>query len=175
MMSGHVISASGPEYVGEKIGRAREERVKRKRDEKKTDEILNRLLVMNGGGRDTNAAAGTVRKAREVMKSMKSLRCKEPQGEDKPRKSRKSAYSAETIKRLGFDPATKGGQEGNAGDMALKRKVGPERNLHFFCSPWLPSSTLLRHCNRIVARLLSVPALVNESDPVFPSPAPLLP
>ena len=117
VIPGHVISASGPEYVDEKIGRGREERAKRRREEKKTDELLNRLLGRDGGGDgDRNAAAGAVRKAREVMKTLKGDKdAKVTKGKDC-----KKDYSAETMKRFGFDPIVKGGRE-NEED--VQRKV----------------------------------------------------
>ncbi|KAF8583408.1 hypothetical protein K439DRAFT_1412151 [Ramaria rubella] len=121
VIPGHVISGSGPEYVGEKIGRGREEKAKRRREEKETDAMLNRLLGRDGGGAgDRNAAAGAVRRAREVMKSLKGEKTR---AKDKGKECRKSAYSAEAIKRLGFDPVSKSVQESNAGDVKRKLEV----------------------------------------------------
>ncbi|KAF8485480.1 hypothetical protein JB92DRAFT_2836875 [Gautieria morchelliformis] len=121
VIPGHVISASGPEYVSEKIGRGREEKAKRRRDEKKTDEMLHRLLGRDGGGDgNRNAAAGAVRKAREVMKTLKGDKdAMKKKGKD----STKIAYSAETIKRLGFDPVVKVGRESTEGDVQRKLDI----------------------------------------------------
>jgi minichromosome maintenance protein 10 len=120
VIPGHVISASGPEFVSEKIGRGREEKAKRRREERETDEMLHRLLGRDGGGDgDRNAAAGAVRKAREVMKTLKGD--KDAKVTKKGKNCRKVAYSAEAIKRLGFDPVVKFGREGTDGD--VQRKV----------------------------------------------------
>lgn len=119
VIPGHVISASGPEYVGEKLGRGRQEKAKRQREEKETEEMLSRLLGREGGGEgDRNAAAGAVRKAREVMQTLKG--CK-PAVKQRGQKDRKSAYSAETIKSLGFDPINTRSRECSEGD--VQRKV----------------------------------------------------
>lgn len=135
VIPGHVISAAGPEYVSEKIGRGREERAKRRREEQKTDEMLSRLLGRDGGGDgDRNAAAGAVRKAREVMKTLKGDKDTEVKKKKAEKDRRKTSYSAEAIKKLGFDPIAKGGRENNEED--IQRKVNP-------FSPFIP----LRSCS----------------------------
>jgi minichromosome maintenance protein 10 len=121
VIPGHVISASGPEYVSEKIGRGREEKAKRRREEKETEEMLGRLLGREGGGQgDRNAAAGAVRKAREVMQTLKGGK---PAVKRQGQECRKSAYSAEAIKRLGFDPISRGGRESGEGEKQRKVTV----------------------------------------------------
>ena len=142
VIPGHVISASGPEYVGEKIGRGREEKAIRRREEKKTEEILSRLLGRDGGGDgDRNAAAGAVRKAREVMKALKgdtdaTLQVKKR----KEQGWKKSAYSAEAIKKLGFDPIAKGGRKNGEGGVQRKASIHSQSHhlrLHACSQPTL--------------------------------------
>ena len=95
----------GDEFVSEKLGRAREDRVKRKKDRDEEEERLGQLLARDGGL--SNGAKALA----QVMGSSSG----------KPgANSTKSAFSAEAVKRIGFDP-TASRKTVNDGD--LKRKV----------------------------------------------------
>jgi minichromosome maintenance protein 10 len=116
VIPGHVVSTgsrAGPEYVEEKIGRGREERVKRKREEKATEAMLNKML-----GSGSRTGAGMVQKARAVMKELKGGKTATTAAVIAAKAGR--GYSAEAIKKLGFDPGAKRGQKG---DFDTRRKV----------------------------------------------------
>ncbi|KIJ47326.1 hypothetical protein M422DRAFT_45867 [Sphaerobolus stellatus SS14] len=126
VISGHVISSSRPEYVEEKIGRGRAERLKRRREEEETEKMLNTVLGRDGDGVNPNSAAGAVRKAREVMKMLKGEKAdKKGSSSDSAKEAgpAKKGYSAEAIKRIGFDPMAKSGRDEKTADTQRKLEL----------------------------------------------------
>jgi len=124
VISGHIVSSSRPEYVEEKIGRERAERTKRRREEQENEKLLNSLLGREGGGGDRNAAAGAVRKAREVMKTLRDDKESNTSKEKKDAvSSKKYGFSAETIKTLGFDPTARTSRPNKVADAQSKVSI----------------------------------------------------
>jgi minichromosome maintenance protein 10 len=116
IISGRVIS-NRPEYVNEKLGRSRAERQKRKREEEAGEAVLDKLLSRDGG-RTVGAIA--IEKAREARKGNTGP-SKEAAG---TKDVRKAAYPAEALKRIGFDPTLKAGDQGQIRDRDGKKRVG---------------------------------------------------
>lgn len=111
IVGSHVFRPSqsgGDEFVSEKLGRTREERVKRKKDRDAEEDRLNQLLARDGG-----LSNG----ARALAQVMSSSSAKPEVTKSNPTKS---AFSAEAVKRIGFDPTA---SRKTVSDGELKRKL----------------------------------------------------
>ncbi|KAG8770329.1 hypothetical protein FRC20_004080 [Serendipita sp. 405] len=119
----------GDEFVAEKLGREREEKVKRKREREEGDERLKELLARDGGlsngakaiaqsrAMTTNGGTHSLTKSTSLTaitaSSSSSLGLGNKQG--------KGAFSAEAVKRIGFDPTA---SKRVVSDADVKRKLG---------------------------------------------------
>ncbi|KDQ09041.1 hypothetical protein BOTBODRAFT_37419 [Botryobasidium botryosum FD-172 SS1] len=114
LFSGHVIN-SRAEYVGEKLGRERGEHEERKR--KNEEETVLGKPLSRDGGRSVGALAAE--KARRAVLKEKGKETEKSQageseggaaaGDAKGSGSKKgSAYSAQAMRNIGFDPTPKG-------------------------------------------------------------------
>ncbi|KAH9916757.1 uncharacterized protein BXZ73DRAFT_105735 [Epithele typhae] len=119
MVSGHVVSGStadpGEMFIGESVGREAQARAARKLAAKDGDVALKRLLARDKEGTRALASAREFAKAQaeEAGKGngKKSARANSEDEESEDDKTmRKSGYSAELIKQLGFDPTSRGGK-----------------------------------------------------------------
>jgi minichromosome maintenance protein 10 len=105
-------SRSGPEYVGEAIGREKHERKKRKRELEAQELELQRLLEKDGG---KSEGAKVLAKAREAIRG-KPVKSTTTKDKDKEGASgdvslpRRRVFSATAIQRIGFDPTAKRGE-----------------------------------------------------------------
>jgi minichromosome maintenance protein 10 len=128
IVSGHVISGSSDTksmYVSETIGREAQAKASRV-SAREADKALKALLEKDKDG------MRAVLKAREVgvkekedsdqkkSKPLNATEGKDGNADNRPRRQQKNAYSADVIKKLGFDPTAKAG---NKGDDAVKKKV----------------------------------------------------
>lgn len=161
MFSGHVIK-SGPEYLNETFGRGRGEREERKRRQEE-EVVLAKLLTKDG--RSTGALA--VEKARLAMKKDKGKAVDKGAGAEvgsaadpKVEVKRSTAFSAQTMKKLGFDPTAKAGVSERkldkkrvrdeshpylADTRSLLTLVVSSRSLWRRCRPRLPRESVLHH------------------------------
>lgn len=103
----------GDEHLGEKLGRSRAEKRKKRMNDKEAEEALSRLVGQKQGvGGQYLAAADRHRKAQEEAEealSGRAKRVKRPEkdkveegGEEVTRKT----FSADSIKKIGFDPTS---------------------------------------------------------------------
>lgn len=147
VVSGHVISGSSADsntmYIGENIGRDAQAKAARV-SAKEADKALKALLEKDKEG------MRAVLKAREAKDADKDDKGK---GNDKKKKKKKAAdmpedpplppqknaYSADVIKKLGFDPAARAGVR-NESD--VKKKVCTESSQIIRCLLVLHSSIL---------------------------------
>lgn len=102
----------GDEFVSEHIGRERQEKSKRKKEREEEEEILNQLLTRDGG---LSSGAKALAQARASSSGVKQPPLKINE------KSTRTAFSAEALKRIGFDPTS---SKQIASDVDVKRKVG---------------------------------------------------
>jgi minichromosome maintenance protein 10 len=129
MISGHIVSGSSSDprtvYAAESIGREGQAKAKRKMAGKDADKALTRLLERDKDGmkavmkaREVGHGGGAV-KTKGEKKKKKTKAGKGTSSEDESSTSdnsrmkdtvRKTAYSADIIKSLGFDPSMKPGQ-----------------------------------------------------------------
>ncbi|KAF9504145.1 hypothetical protein BS47DRAFT_1369002 [Hydnum rufescens UP504] len=102
---------SGPEYVGEAMGREKHERKKRKREAEVQELELQKLLEKDGGNSE---GAKTLAKAREAI--LGKLVKPGPKDRDndvassEDSRPRKRVFSATDIQRIRFDPTAKQGK-----------------------------------------------------------------
>ncbi|KAI0060179.1 hypothetical protein BV25DRAFT_1828294 [Artomyces pyxidatus] len=127
VVSGHVVSAKAPLFTGEKIGREAQARAQRA-SERDTDKMLKQLLERDKEGMravekareyaaqmkekerlERQAAKGKGRKGAPSAQKAKARETAEPSAPCKEGLAPRNAYSAEVIKRLGFDPTIKPG------------------------------------------------------------------
>jgi hypothetical protein len=101
----------GEEYVSENIGRERQEKSKRRRERDEEEDRLNQLLTRDGG---LSSGAKALAQVRATTGSAKQL------GLRTNEKSTRAAFSAEALKRIGFDPTS---SKQIASDVDVKRKV----------------------------------------------------
>jgi hypothetical protein len=101
----------GEEYVSENIGRERQEKGKRRRERAEEEERLNQLLTRDGGLSSGAKALAQVRATNSGAKQP---------GPRTNEKSTRAAFSAEALKRIGFDPTA---SKQIASDVDVKRKV----------------------------------------------------
>lgn len=115
VLPGHVIASgrsSGPEYVNEIMGRHKDERRKRIREQAAQDADLKKFLGKDGG---QSEGAKALSKAREAIgkdgltgESKDKKQKGGTDGTDPPSKvPSKRAFSATAIQRIGFDPTAK--------------------------------------------------------------------
>ncbi|TDL26871.1 hypothetical protein BD410DRAFT_763043 [Rickenella mellea] len=133
VLSGHVVSSRGPDYVHEKIGREGQAKAKRKLDQVETERTLQQLLSSNGG---QDNAAEAVKRARLAIQSKKASAEERSKGKRKdnsdadltpdnePGEQTRRAYPAEIVKKLGFDPTLKAGQKRLDTKSGASRKLG---------------------------------------------------
>lgn len=87
----------GDEHLGEKLGRRRAEKRKKRDEEKETEEALKRLMSRDGAAQSTGGKYLT-----QIGVDVGGKKAKKASGEDGD--DRKRAFSAQAIKRIGFDP-----------------------------------------------------------------------
>lgn len=97
IVSGRTVQSTGSEFVGEKIGFQKASLLKRKREQRNAEEEILSLL-----GRDGGRTEG----GRNLMLAMGDETSGGGEAGEAPK--RKSAFSAEDIRRIGFDPTLKG-------------------------------------------------------------------
>lgn len=95
----------GDEHLGEKLGRRRAEKRKKRDEEKETEEALKRLMARDG------AAQSTGGKYLAQIGVEVGGKGKKPKAGDEV-DDRKRAFSAQAIKRIGFDPTLPVGGRG---------------------------------------------------------------
>lgn len=101
----------GDEFVSENIGRGRQEKNKRRKEREEEEERLNSLLSRDGG-LSSGAKALAQARASSGGSDYQALKAK-----DKPTRV---AFSAEALKRIGFDPTS---SKQVASDADVKRKL----------------------------------------------------
>jgi len=101
----------GEEFVSENIGRERQEKSKRRRERDEEEERLNQLLTRDGG---LSSGAKALAQVRATTGGSKQL------GPRTNEKSTRAAFSAEALKRIGFDPTS---IKQITSDVDVKRKV----------------------------------------------------
>jgi len=99
------------EWVSENIGRERQEKSKRRKEREEEEERLSQLLIRDGGLSSGAKALAQVRATAEGLKHP------EPRENDKPTRV---AFSAEAVKRIGFDPTS---SKQIVNDVDVRRKV----------------------------------------------------
>jgi minichromosome maintenance protein 10 len=144
VVSGHIVNGSGLDprsiYATENLGREGQAKAKRKLSGKDADRALKGLLERDREGMKAVIKAREVGKVKVVDhqgngKKDKTEKAKGRQKDkdkevrrvadepsDHPTLPSKSAYSAEVIKNLGFDPVARTGQR-RGGDSDMKKKV----------------------------------------------------
>ncbi|CAA7262199.1 unnamed protein product [Cyclocybe aegerita] len=113
VVSGHVVTGTSSDprtmYMTENIGREGQAKAKRKLESRDADRALKALLQRDKEGMQAVMAAREVGGCMKRSKNEKKGKKKQVEdGEDT--KLRQTAYSAEIIKLLGFDPSLKPGQ-----------------------------------------------------------------
>lgn len=93
----------GDEHLSEKLGRRRAEKRKKKDEERETEEALKRLMQRDGAAQSTGG-----RYLAQIGVDVGGKGKKGAQAEEEE-KSRKRAFSAQAIKRIGFDPTSQFG------------------------------------------------------------------
>lgn len=152
VVSGHVVSggkATSGMFLGENVGREAQSKAQRQAKDRATEKSLRKLME-----RDREGMAA-VNKAREVAKKLREERGEGKEGKagkkgeksesgktNSKRKARdgedaedglnaeenrpqKSAYTAEIIRRLGFDPTLKPGERRQESDMSSQVRGYP--------------------------------------------------
>jgi hypothetical protein len=119
---------AGEEYVSENIGRERQEKSRRQRERGEEEERLNQLLTRDGGLSSGAKALAQVRAATGGVKQ---------QGLGTNEKSTRAAFSAEALKRIGFDPTS---SKQIASDVDVKRKVRVIMHYTPLCSLFIARS-----------------------------------
>jgi minichromosome maintenance protein 10 len=104
----------GEEHVGEKLGRGRAERKKRQREEREAEEALRRMVDKGSTGGKYLAVIERHR-AKDAAGDDKGGIKDRKGGEDEREVESKRPFSADTIKRIGFDPTRIAGRENEAG------------------------------------------------------------
>lgn len=127
VISGHVVSGSNADprnmYVGEVVGREGQAKAQRK-SVGDADRALKALLERD---RDGMKAVMLAREASRIssgnMKPGDPSRKGKTISDDEPPPSGKSAFRAEVVKQLGFDPTVKVGQPKRPNNVAIQSKV----------------------------------------------------
>ena len=137
VLSGHVISGSAGDsrsmYVGETIGREAQAKASRV-SAKDADRTLKALLEKDKEGTRALFKARQTVGRKDGTKDINSSSSKResddiPSGSEEeevstqPRPPRKNAYSADVIKKLGFDPTSRAGKKSKQQVAELQRKV----------------------------------------------------
>ena len=102
----------GDEHLAEKLGRRRAERTKRKRDDKIAEATLSRLLEHDGNTGSTGAKYLAAVDKGDMGKKKKKTQASEKECEGEEEERRKRPFSAEAVKRIGFDPTSRHVHEG---------------------------------------------------------------
>ncbi|PCH37100.1 hypothetical protein WOLCODRAFT_83678 [Wolfiporia cocos MD-104 SS10] len=133
VVAGHVVSGRNDSkslFVSENMGRDAQAKASRKTAGRDADRALQRLLENDRKGSKALVAAREFGRVKEGRGKEKQKAGKEKEGakenesdegETETKKPRKSAYSAELIKQLGFDPTGSDGKR--AADPKLQSKV----------------------------------------------------
>lgn len=137
VFSGHVISGSAGDsrsmYVGETIGREAQAKASRI-SAKDADRTLKALLEKDKEGTRALVKARKASSRKDTSKDTHSPSSKrepdplpddseEEEGSSQSQPQRKNAYSADVIRRLGFDPTSKAGKKNKHEVAELQRKV----------------------------------------------------
>ncbi|KAJ3509617.1 hypothetical protein NLJ89_g5126 [Agrocybe chaxingu] len=113
VVSGHVVTGTSSDprtmYMTENIGREGQAKAKRKLESRDADRSLKALLQRDKEGMQAVMAAREVGGCAKSFKNEKKGKHRQV-GDDEDTKLRQTAYSAEIIKSLGFDPSLKPGQ-----------------------------------------------------------------
>jgi minichromosome maintenance protein 10 len=126
MYSGSTICPGGTsQVVEEKIGRGRQERLKRKRECIAAESALAKLQKLQP---DDHAAFSKVEIARRAVQTKQTCDDVEDatSGLHHPKSSATTHYSNSLIKNLGFNPSTKTENNGTTHSANVKRRVGNE-------------------------------------------------
>jgi minichromosome maintenance protein 10 len=94
----------GDEHLGEKLGRRRAEKRKKRDEERETEEALKRLMARDGAAQSTGGKYLT-----QIGVEVGGKKAKKGGDEGD---GRKRAFSAQAIKRIGFDPTLPVGGRG---------------------------------------------------------------
>lgn len=128
--------------IGEKFGRGKLGREKRKREEQEAEHELQKLLEQDSGC--SSMGAKYLREARRSAKEKeradkgKGKILEEPEGLD----DRKRPFSVEAVRRIGFNPTVKG-SAANVGESAEAAR----KRVSFMPYPSDPRSTPSWNCN----------------------------
>lgn len=156
VFSGHVISGSAGDsrsmYVGETIGREAQAKASRI-SAKDADRTLKALLEKDKEGTRALIKARQASGLKDTPKDTDSSSSKqksdplpsdseEEEGSSQQRLPRKNAYSADVIRKLGFDPTSKAGKKSKHEVAELQRKVVDQPRFFLFFYPHL----VLRLC-----------------------------
>lgn len=169
VMPGRVISMSTSAHIGETIGREKAERERRRREEDATEDALATLLA-----RDANSfgakAVQSVRKSQSSQKGKEKE--KETESGDDQEKLAKSRYSAQMLRRIGFDPTMKAGDT-----VAIRTELGKRRVCSFhvflpFFGELIEAYRWMRCQKGKSVRSTWVSDLESESDQEFSRLAP---
>ena len=95
----------GDEHLGEKLGRRRAEKRKKRDEEKQTEEALKRLMARDGAAQSTGG-----KYLAQIGVEVGGKKAKKGNGDEVD--DRKRAFSAQAIKRIGFDPTLPVGGRG---------------------------------------------------------------
>jgi minichromosome maintenance protein 10 len=132
VVSGHVVGTSSL-FVAENIGREGQAKAKRKKEAHDSDKALMSLLSRDKEGMETVMRAKDI-----VQKSSISSKAKKTDRNSKPAPStekdpaiekeaptipKRSGFSAEVVKQLGFDPIAERIGSKQQTDLAMKRKA----------------------------------------------------
>ena len=145
VFSGHVISGSGGDsrsmYVSETIGREAQAKASRI-SAKDADRTLKALLEKDKEGtralikaRQASSRKDASRDTNSSSSKRKSDPPSDSEGEDSSQlhPPRKNAYSADMIRKLGFDPTSKAGKKSKHEVAELRRKVIVSSVYHYWC------------------------------------------
>lgn len=152
VFSGHVVSGSASDsrsmYVGETIGREAQAKASRI-SAKDADNTLKALLERDKEGTRALLKARQAADPKDGIKDINLPSSKrvsvhipsdseEEEGSSRPDPPRKNAYSADVIKKLGFDPTSRAGKKNKQQVAELQRKVNDRFHLflpfsRFFC------------------------------------------
>lgn len=124
MYSGSTVQTGGAnQIVDEKIGRGREERLKRKRECIEAEKALAKLQKLQP---DDHAAFSKVKVAQKTVQ--KTLQSTDASSENSASGSMlrvaKTTYSSGLVKTLGFNPSTRSENSRKSSDVIVKQKVG---------------------------------------------------
>ncbi|KZT02785.1 uncharacterized protein LAESUDRAFT_738494 [Laetiporus sulphureus 93-53] len=199
VVSGHIVSGANDAkslFISESLGRDAQAKASRRGSAKAADEALQKLLKRDREGtkalvtaREFGKRASKEEKGKAVPGKRKREIDENESGttgmdgergsadEEEPRKKRKTAYSAQMIKRLGFDPTAKDGRR--AADDEVQSKLAvlaalqtSRRQIHLGPHPGKKNSCVQRpassvHKSEPKVQERKVLGKVLDSSPAF--------